>query len=455
MFHRFFDEGLAQASYLLACDRSREAVVVDPRRDVDAYVALARQNGLKIVAAIETHIHADFVSGARELAATGARVFAGPDADLRFDFHEARHNERLAVGGLSLRFLHTPGHTPEHVCVLASRPGEPERVFTGDTLFVGAVGRPDLLGPDQMRALAGQLHESLALELLTLDDGVEVHPGHGAGSLCGAHIGSEPHSTIGREKTTNPLLRLASREAFVAAVLNDLPETPPYFSRMKRINRDGPALIGLAEEWRGVGAIDARSACAAIEDGAVLIDLRDVAAFCEYHPAGALNLAFGPKVGYWAGWVLPAGARIVLLASHGAEALEVSRQLMRVGFDGLMGYIEGGAEAWRAAALPGSRITRLTAGELAGEIRKGPGAVTVVDVRSAAEWNAGHIEGSLNIPVGELVNRIADIPRSDVVATVCESGYRSALAASILARSGAGSVANVAGGMSAFRRLGS
>jgi hydroxyacylglutathione hydrolase len=337
--------------------------------------------------------------------------------------------------------------------VLAAQPDGRKRVFTGDTLFVGAVGRPDLLGPEQMRGLAGQLYDSLTSTLLTLDDAVEVHPGHGAGSLCGAHIGSEPYSTIGRERTMNPLLQQRSRDAFVAAVLADLPETPPYFSRMKRINREGPVLLGLAQEWRGVGPVEAASAHAAMEDGAILIDLRGSDAFCVSHPVGALNIAFGPKVGYWAGWVIPAGARIVLLASDSAEASEASRQLIRVGFDGVMGYVDGGAAAWTAAALPRSFITSLTARELSERIRSGNKTMAVVDVRTRTEWTEGHIEGSVNIPVGELVTRIADVDREGAVATICESGYRSALAASILARAGVDSVAYAAGGMMEFRRL--
>jgi hydroxyacylglutathione hydrolase len=453
MFQRFFDEGLAQASYLVGCDRTREAVIIDPRRDVDVYVTLARQHGLTIVAAIETHIHADFVSGARELAATGARVLAGPGSNLRFDFHELRHSESLAVGDVMLEFLHTPGHTPEHVCVLAAQPDGRDRVFTGDTLFAGAVGRPDLLGPEQMRDLAGQLYDSIMSTLMTLDDSVEIHPGHGAGSLCGAHIGSDPYSTVGRERTTSPLLQKRSRDAFVAAVLADLPETPPYFSRMKRLNREGPVLLGLAQEWRGVGPVEAVSAQAAMEDGAILIDMRASENFCAGHPVGALNIAFGPKVGHWAGWVIPAGARIVLLASDAAEASEASRQLFRVGLDGVMGYIEGGAAAWAAAALPQSRLTTLTAAELGRRIRSGDAGMTIVDVRSRTEWKADHIEPSVNIPVGELVNHIADVHRDGTVATICESGYRSALAASILARAGVDSVAYVAGGMMEFRKL--
>jgi hydroxyacylglutathione hydrolase len=453
MFQRFFDEGLAQASYLVGCDRTGEAVIIDPRRDVDIYVSLARQHGWTIVAAIETHVHADFVSGARELAATGARVLAGPGSNLRFDFHELWHNESLAVGDVTLEFLHTPGHTPEHVCVLATQPGGIRRVFTGDTLFAGAVGRPDLLGTEQMRGLAGQLYDSLMSTLMTLDDSVEVHPGHGAGSLCGANIGSAPYSTIGRERTTSPLLQQRSRDGFVAAVLADLPETPPYFSRMKRINREGPVLLGLAQEWRGVGPVEATIAHAAMEDGAILIDMRASEAFCAGHPVGALNLAFGPAIGYWAGWVIPAGARIVLLAANSSEASEASRQLIRVGLDGVMGYIEGGAAAWTAAALPQSRITTLTASDLGQRSRSDHGTIAIVDVRTRTEWKADHIEGSVNIPVGELVNHLGDVHREGTVATICESGYRSALAASILARAGVDSVACVTGGMREFRKL--
>jgi hydroxyacylglutathione hydrolase len=251
----------------------------------------------------------------------------------------------------------------------------------------------------------------------------------------------------------NPLLQQPSRDAFVAAVLADLPETPPYFSRMKRINREGPVLLGLAQEWRGVGPVEAAGAQAAMEDGAILIDLRGSDAFCAGHPVGALNIAFGTKVGYWAGWVIPAGARIVLLASDSAEASEASRQLIRVGLDGVMGYIEGGAAAWTAAGLPQSRITTLTPRELGERIRGGDRAMVIVDVRTRTEWKAEHVEGSVNIPVGELVNHIADVRRDGTVATICESGYRSALAASILARAGVDSVAYVAGGMMEFRKL--
>ncbi len=452
MFQRFFEEGLAHSSYLLACDRTRDAIVVDPRRDVDVYVAAARQRGLRVVAAIETHIHADFVSGARELGAIGARTIAGPGAALGFAFQEAHHGERLSVGDLSLEFLHTPGHTPEHMSIVAGHPGEATRVFTGDTLFVGAVGRPDLLGPEQTRQLAGDLYDSLVNRLLALEDAVEVHPAHGAGSLCGTGIGAEPHSTIGRERRLNPMLRHASRDAFVAAVLADLPETPPYFSRMKRVNQDGPPLRRLADGYPGVGAIGVARAASAARAGAILLDLRAADAFCGAHPPGALSLAYGPKVGYWAGWILPGDARIVLLASNEREAAEAGRQLLRVGIDAVEGYIDGGLDAWRDAGLPTSHIPQITPRELRERVARGDG-LTVMDVRSPREWQDGHIDGATHVPVGDLGRRAADVPRDAAVATICEGGYRSTLAASLLSRAGVGTVLNVTGGMAAYRAL--
>ena len=448
MFQRFFDEGLAQASYLVACHRTREAIVVDPRRDADVYVAAAAQHGLSIVAALETHIHADFVSGARELALAGARTIAGPRASLGFECQEVRDGERLAFGDLQLECLHTPGHTPEHISVVARQRGEPARVFTGDTLFVGAVGRPDLLGEEQTRQLAGELYDSLFRKLLTLDDTVEVHPGHGAGSLCGTAIGAEPHSTVGQERRFNPTLQHRSREAFVAAVLADLPDTPPYFKEMKRINQEGPAVLGLAAGYPGVTAIDPRQAAAAVRQGACLIDLRGADAFCPEHPAGALNIAFGPRVGYWAGWVVPTGTRVVLLARNAGEASEAGRQLLRVGLDAVEGYIEGGLEAWRLAGLPTSSIEQLRAAGLSERLAHG---LTVIDVRTAREWHDGHIAGTLHIPVGELAGRMGDVPRDRSVATICEGGYRSTLAASMLSRAGVRDVLTVEGGMEAYR----
>src|SRR5688572_6616480 len=347
MFHRIFDEGLAHSSYVIACDRTRQAVVVDPRRDVDVYTDFARRHELTLTHALETHVHADFVSGARELAAHGAKTVAGPGADLQFGHHEAHHGERFAIGDVTLEAIHTPGHTPEHICLRADVPGDPVRVLTGDTLFVGAVGRPDLLGSDRARALARDLYTSIFARLLALDDDVQVHPGHGAGSLCGTGIGHELHSTIGQERRFNPLLQHVSQETFVAAVLRDLPDRPAYFAELKRLNRLGPPVLDLSSAIPCTPRLTPRDAACALERGAILVDLRPGEAFAKGHPHGAINIGFGSKIGYWAGWVVPLTATVVLLGDLDAPKIEEARrQLLRVGIDDVAGYVDGGFPAW-------------------------------------------------------------------------------------------------------------
>lgn len=447
MFHRIFDEGLAHSSYVVACDRTRQAAIVDPRRDVDVYVELAAQRGLTITHAIDTHIHADFVSGARELGAAGARAIAGPGADLGFPSEEVHDGNVLAIGDIHLRILHTPGHTPEHISLLFHE-GDTDHVLTGDTLFVGAVGRPDLLGEERSRELARQLYASLDT-LLALPDAVQVHPAHGAGSLCGTAIGSEPHSTIGQERRHNPMLQHRSLEAFVAAVLEDLPETPGYFAELKRINRSGPPLLHLASAVPSLPPLAADAAAAAVRDGAMLVDLRTSEAFAESHASGAISLAFSPRVGYWAGWVVPLRQRVILISDGDVRHLEEAyRQLLRVGIDRVDGFVHGGFAAWRAAALPVSRLRRIAAGELLDDHAE---RRTVVDVRSAPEFAAGHVDGAINVPVGSIPAEGQRLPRDAGLAIMCESGFRSTLASSLLLRAGFSSLVNVSGGMAAYR----
>jgi hydroxyacylglutathione hydrolase len=303
-----------------------------------------------------------------------------------------------------------------------------------------------------MHRLAGDLHDSLFRKLLALEDNVEVHPGHGAGSLCGAGIGAEPHSTIGRERRSNPMLAHVDRDEFVAAVLGDLPDTPSYFQRMKRSNQDGPSLLGFANGYEGVRAIDVAAASDAVREGAIVIDLRDGEAFCAAHAAGAVHMAFGPKIGYWAGWVLPEGTRMVLVAANAREAAEAGRQLRRVGFDRIEGYIEGGIDAWRAAGLPMSRIPQITVQQLRERLGRHED-LAVVDVRTPDEWNNGDVEGAIHFPVGEVGMSAAILKGRGSLATICEGGYRSLLAASLLARAGRANVVNVTGGMTAYRAL--
>ena len=446
MFQRFYDEGLAQASFLVGCDRTGQAVVVDPRRDVAIYAAAARQAGATLVAAIETHVHADFVSGARELAETGVRVLTGPGADLEYTHHQVRDGETLAVGEVTLTFLHTPGHTPEHVCVLAEAAGQPARLFTGDLLFVGGVGRPDLLGEAQTRQLAQQLFDSLA-RVMAMDGAIEVHPGHGAGSLCGAGIGKEPSSTIGRERAQNAMLQYDDRDAFVRAVLADIPGTPPYFARMKRVNKAGAPLV---DPSRKLPALRPAAAAALAADGALILDLRPAQAFAAGHPYGAINIGYGAKVGYWAGWVVPPDLPLILLADEPAQAQEAAVQLLRVGLDRVEGAIAGGFDAWVGASLPVAEIPQITAHDLRAAIDRGE-LMHVVDVRTPAEFRGGHVDHAVNIPAGEIPARAGELPRDAPIVTICEGGYRSSLAASLLAQEGIAPLANVTGGMAAYR----
>ena len=452
MFHRIFDDGLAQTSFVVACDRTRLAAVVDPRRDIDIYVELARQRGLTLALVVETHVHADFVSGACELSSCGAMIVTGPGAGLGVPHREARHGEALPLGDLTLAALHTPGHTPEHISLLVEAPGEPARVLTGDTLFVGAVGRPDLLGHDVACDLARDLYVSIFEKLLTLDDNVEVHPGHGAGSLCGSGIAQEPHSTIGRERRLNPMLQHASRTAFVDAVMQDLPETPPYFAELKRLNQLGPPVLGLARRVPEAPGFTPAQAHGMVKQGAMMIDLRQADAFADGHPSGAINIGFGPKIGYWSGWVVPLATAVILVTDGAPRTIaEARRQLLRVGI-GRVGFLEGGFAGWRAAGLPVARLPQIRVADVDGrDTHNRP--MTILDVRSEHEFAAEHVSGAVHVPVGALPTRMREIPRGHPVATICEGGYRSSLAASLLARAGILPVFNVAGGMAAYRKM--
>ena len=451
MFQRFYDEGLAQASFLIGCERTRQAVVIDPRRDASIYVEAARQAGATLVASIETHVHADFVSGARELAALGVPVVTGPGAGLGYEHHETADGDVRTIGDLTLTFLHTPGHTFEHIAVLVDAPAAPRRLFTGDLLFVGGVGRPDLVGDAQTRELAARLYESLS-RVVRLDRDVEVHPGHGSGSLCGAGIGQDPSSTIGREIDQNPMLRYlgeeGGREGFIAAVVADLPERPAYFARMKQVNL-APDLLGLARGPRAVPSIRATAAAALAADGAIVIDLRTAEEFAAEHPDGAVSLPYGSKVGYWAGWVLPPDVPLLLMAGDPAQARAASEQLLRVGLDRIAGAIDGGFDAWRAASLPVAAIGQIAADEL----RENAAGICVVDVRTPREFHSGHVPGAINIPVGDIPSRAGELAPGRPVAIICEGGYRSSLAASLLAQEGVPEVINVVGGMAAYRAL--
>ncbi|HVQ54942.1 MAG TPA: MBL fold metallo-hydrolase [Thermoanaerobaculia bacterium] len=448
-FKQFYLGCLAQASYMIGSEG--EAAVVDPRRDVDEYLEEARAQGLTIRHVIETHLHADFVSGHRELAErTGAKIYFGAKAAAAFPHVAVTDGDEIRMGQVRLRFLETPGHTPESVSIvvtdLAKSP-EPQAVLTGDTLFIGDVGRPDLLGakisPD---TLAGQLFDSLHEKLLKLPDAVAVYPAHGAGSLCGRNISSETSSTIGQQRQFNYALRPMSRPEFIALVTADLPEAPEYFSRDARLNREGPGSLAALP---APAALSPEEVERRVADGALLLDARAAAEHGNGHVAGSLQIGLGGQFASWAGSLVPPDASIVLVLDDETAIAEVQTRLARVGLENVVGYLAGGIRAWDASGRPLARTEQIGVDELAARIGEGSD-LAVVDVRRPGEWQSGHIAQAVSLPLHELEARAEMLDRERPVAAMCAGGYRSAIATSVLERLGFRKVTNVVGGMAAW-----
>ncbi len=446
-FKQFYLGCLAHASYLIG--DGGEAVVVDPRRDVDEYIAEAESQGPTIRWILETHLHADFVSGHRELAErTGATIVFGEKARAEFPHRAVRDGEEIRVGSLVLRVLATPGHTPESISVLVLDP-EPRLVLTGDTLFIGDVGRPDLAAsPRGLTAadMAGQLYDSLHGKLLALPDSVAVYPAHGAGSLCGRNISSETSSTIGVQRRTNYALRPMPKEAFVKLMTEDLPEAPAYFPRDVEINRSGAPSL---PERRAPAALSHADVERLTGTGAVLVDVRPPAAFGAGHPEGAVNVGLGGQFASWSGALLPPDKPLVLVTEDESGAEEAVTRLARVGLENVAGFLDGGVAAWDAAGLPLGRMGQIDVAELKARLDEDPG-LRVYDVRRTREYAAGHVPSAVSVPLDELAREIDERAPQGPVAIICASGYRSSIAGSLLLRRKGVEPINVVGGTNAW-----
>jgi glyoxylase-like metal-dependent hydrolase (beta-lactamase superfamily II)/rhodanese-related sulfurtransferase len=453
-FQQFYLGCLAHASYLIGS--AGEAAVVDPRRDVDEYVEEAARRGLRILWVLETHLHADFVSGHRELAErTGATIVFGAKAGATFPHRAVKDGDEIRLGTVVLRFLETPGHTPESVSILVTDTAvspEPRMVLTGDTLFIGDVGRPDLVGARGLsaEAMAGMLYDSLHGKLLTLPDAVEVYPAHGAGSLCGRNISKERSSTIGEQRRLNWALRPMPRDEFVRLVTVDLPEVPAYFPLDVEKNRAGALPLAGRPQPSALRPEDARRLGT---EGASLLDVRPGAAFGTGHVPGSLNIGLSGEFASWAGSLLPAGQPIVLVADDEEEVREAAVRLARVGLESVAGYLDGGVAAWDRAGFPLATVPQITVDELAALVRE-PGGLQVVDVRRAGEYAAGHVPGARSHPLDRLAHEAAGIDRALPTAVICAGGYRSSAAASLLLRHGFRDLRNVVGGTSAWAGAG-
>ena len=435
--HAIADDALGNTSYVVDVGRE-EAVVVDPRRDVDEYLGLAEHLGLRIVASLETHLHADFVSGSRELAETaGAEVIAPRGADLRFPHRPVSEGESIVLGDAAFTALHTPGHTPEHLAYLLTKPGR--AVFSGGSLLAGGAARTDLSGDDRTRELAEAQCGSLR-RLVTLPDETRLYPTHGGGSFCSTGSGRQTATTVGEERRSNPLLELADENAFVDRLLAGFGSYPPYFLNLREVNRKPPLLEDLAQP----GPLTPNEVADVVDRGAWFIDGRPVDDWAAGHPRGAISIAVRPEFASWLGWVVPFGQPVILLVDDDRleEALRLAR---RIGYDQVEGWMDGGMDGWREAGLPTASLEVVTPEEA--QLRVEDGA-RLLDVRQRSEWMSARIPGALHVELGDII--AGKRPAGELI-TFCGHGERSATAASLLLRDG-GRVANLAGGFSRWKR---
>lgn len=456
VFEQILTEGIAQLSYLIGDTSSGTAAVIDPRPDVNLYLDLARRHELAITHIFETHIHADFMSGSRELAdrlgQAGIYVSHEGGAEYGYDHQGVRNGDRFEFGSVVLTAAFTPSHTPEHMSYLAADQGQedmPWGIFSGDCLFVGSAGRPDLLGEQETDKLATALYETLYNFYMGLDDGVIVYPCHGAGSACGADIGDRLHSTMGREKRTNAFLQYKDKkDEFKKFVIEGAPPEPDHYKRLKKMNGDGPPVQhGLPR----VPALTPGAFREVLEGGqSHLVDTRHMLAFGGGHIPNATSLEARAELSNWAGEMLDHETPILLVLENDSDLETVVALFLRTGFTRFGGYLVGGMTAWDNAGLPIQTLPQMSIHE----VKKEVGRMQVLDVRSPSEWKSGHIPGATHHQVAELDGDLTRLDKSKPVATYCGSGYRASLAASLLQKHGFKDVRNVPGSWKAWENAG-
>ena len=450
---RFYLGCLAHASYAVGSEGI--AAIIDPQRDVDIYLEAAARHGWKIEHIIETHLHADFVSGHRELAErTGAHIYLGAGSGAQFLHVAVNDNDEIQFGSCRFRFLQTPGHTLESICILMTDLGQPERpqtVFTGDTLFIGDVGRPDLSATHTPQQLAAILFQSLHEKLLTLPDNTEIFPAHGAGSLCGRQMSSESSSTIGRQRNTNYALLARTPEEFVHLLTDNLPARPEYFAREVDLNRRGAApLSGLP----ALAAFTAPEVLQLQKEGAVVVDTRPAMQFAVAHVPGSVHISLTGQYASWAARILGLDRRLIIVGEDPEHVRESQVRLARVGVENVAGCLADGVSGWAASGYELEYIPQLTVQDFAELRRQEADRIAVLDVREPGELSGGVIEKSVNIPLGELPSRSGELDRERLLVVHCKGGYRSSIATSLLRRAGFRDIANLTGGFDAWKTAG-
>jgi hydroxyacylglutathione hydrolase len=450
---RFFLGCLAHASYMIASEGV--AAVIDPQRDVDIYLEAAAGRNWKIEHIIETHLHADFVSGHRELAErTGARIYLGAGSGAEFPHVAVKDGDKTQFGQCCLRFLHTPGHTLESISILMNDRGAPDRpaaVFTGDTLFIGDVGRPDLSPANTPQQLAGMLYRSIHEKLLTLPDDTEIFPAHGAGSLCGRQMSSESSSTIGKQRQSNYALLARTSDEFVHLLTDNLPARPEYFARDADLNRRGAAPLW---ELPPLAALTAPEVLRLQGEGAIVVDTRPAMQFAVAHVPGSIHIALTGQYASWAARILGLDTSLVIAGEDPEQVRESQMRLARVGIENVAGYLADGVTGWIQNGFELDYIPQITVQDFVELRNQEPDRIAVLDVREPGEVAGGVIENSLCIPLGKLESRLAELGREKLLVVHCKGGYRSSIATSILRRAGFRDLANLTGGFDAWKTAG-
>jgi glyoxylase-like metal-dependent hydrolase (beta-lactamase superfamily II) len=450
---RFYLGCLAHASYVVGSEGC--AAIIDPQRDVDIYLEAAARKGWKIEHIIETHLHADFVSGHRELAErSGARIYLGAGSGAEFPHVAVKDGEEIQFGRCRFQFLATPGHTLESICILMTDQGQPERpqaVFTGDTLFVGDVGRPDLSATHTPQELAAILYQSIHEKLLTLPDNTEIFPAHGAGSLCGRQMSSESSSTIGKQRQSNYALLAQTPEEFVHLLTDNLPARPAYFAREVDLNRRGAAPLS---ELPPLASFIAPEVLRLQKEGVVVVDTRPAMEFAVAHVPRSVHIALTGQYASWAARILGLDTNLIIVGEDLEHVRESQMRLARVGLENVAGYLADGVTGWIKNGFELEYIPQVTAEEFAELRKQEPDQIAVLDVREPGELSGGVIENSVSIPLGELNARTGELDRDKLLVVHCKSGYRSSIATSLLRRAGFRNIANLIGGFDAWKTSG-
>lgn len=453
-FKQITTPGLGCFSYVIGCPAAREMVVVDPKRDVQDYLDISREEGMKITHVIDTHVHADHVSGAHELAAvTGCDIMMYETSPVEFNFTPLRESQKKTLGNARLEVLHTPGHTPDALSLLVTdltRGDEPWMILTGDVLFVGDIGRPDLVGDAKLDEQVGNLYNTLYEKFDQYPDHLEVFPAHGAGSLCGRGMSSKPSSTLGFERHHNPLLGFDSYDAFHFEMTKDFPARPKSFTHIISTNARGARLL---ERCPMDQAMEPDQFEEQMLDGSIVLDVRDTASYAGYHIPGSLNIGFDPSLANWVGMVVDPGADLLLVVETKDDFDQMRTELHRIGYDSILGYLKGGIKSWVYSGRPVNKLSIDSAQDVQTGLEQGK-TLSLIDVRTPREVEGGTVPGAKAIPLSDILDGKFNLPEEEHHILYCASGYRSNIAASYLQQHGYWDVRAMAGGFLAWNRAG-